>query len=70
VSFMNIGAGVVQNCCMFVNGSTFSARAQVHEVCHSLRCHEAVFHLQFIGVSLYVLETKVNVRAVHYVLMH
>jgi hypothetical protein len=59
---------------MFVNWSTFPARAQVHEVCHSLRCHDTyvavAFRLQFIGGILYVLETKVNVRAIYYVLMH
>jgi len=59
---------------MGVNGSTCSARAQVHEFCHSLRCHDTyvavAFHLKFIGVILYMLETKVNVRAVYHVLMH
>jgi len=74
VSFVNTGAGAARNLCMGVNGSTFPARAQVHEVCHSLRCHDAyvavAFHLKFIGGILYTLETKVNVWAVYYGLMH
>jgi hypothetical protein len=74
VSFVNIGVGEARNFCLGVNDNTFSARAQVHEVCHSLRCHDTyvavAFHLKFIGGLLYMLETKVNVRAVYYVLMH
>jgi hypothetical protein len=74
VSSVNIAAGAARNFCMGVNGNTLSARSQVHEVCHSLRCHETyvavAFHLKFIGGILYMLETKVNVRAVCYVLMH
>jgi hypothetical protein len=62
VNFVNIGAGAARNFCMFVNGSTFPARAQLHEFCHSLRCHDTyvavAFHLQFIGGTLYVLERK------------
>jgi hypothetical protein len=73
VSFVNIGVGAARNFCMGVNGSTFSPRSQVHEVCRSLRCHDTyvavAFHLQFIGGILYMLETKVNVRAVYYALM-
>ena len=71
---MDIGAAAARNLCMGVNGSTFPARAQVHEVCHSLRCHDTyvtvAFHLHFIGGILCTLETKVNVRAVYYVLTH
>jgi len=74
VSFVNIGLGAARTFCLGVNGNTFSARAQVHEVCHSLRCRDTyvavTFHLKIIGGISYVLETKVNVRTVYYILMH
>ena len=70
MSFLNIGVGAARNFSMGVSVSPFSPRAQVHEVCHSLRCHDTyvavAFHLKFIGGILYMLETKVNVRAVYY----
>jgi hypothetical protein len=71
---VNIGVRAARNFCLGVNGNTFSERAQVHEVCHSLSCRDTYvavrFHLKFIGGILYILETKVHVRAVYYILMH